>query len=157
MNFRAQTRDKNADQLIADLRRKLDAGERLEKQDLVPLTLCPLMGGEMPQKERIKAAYKITHGAMHVPKEDIRKIEAVIYAMADKFLAGMDLEEIMEDISMTRLGQMLVDRGMEQGIKALIQTCQDFGASKEDTIERILQSFEMTAERAMNYVQKYWK
>ena len=27
----------------------------------------------------------------------------------------------------------------------------------EDTIERILQSFEMTAERAMNYVQKYWK
>lgn len=150
-------RDKNADQLIADLRRKLDAGERLEKQDLVPLTLCPLMGGEMPQKERIKAAYQITHGAMHVPKEDIRKIEAVIYAMADKFLAGMDLEEIMEDISMTRLGQMLVDRGMEQGIKALIQTCQDFGASKEDTIERILQSFEMTAERAMNYVQKYWK
>ena len=47
--------------------------------------------------------------------EDIRKIEAVIYAMADKFLESMDLEEIEEEISMTRLGQMLVDRGIRTG------------------------------------------
>ena len=49
--------------------------------------------------------------------EDIRKIEAVIYAMADKFLESMDLEEIVEDISMTRLGQMLVNKGIHSGIE----------------------------------------
>ena len=35
--------------------------------------------------------------------------------MEDKFLESMDLEEIEEEISMTRLGQMLVDRGIRTG------------------------------------------
>ena len=112
--------DENADQLIAELQRKIDAGEPLTKQDIVPLTLCPLMGGRMTQKERIKAAYAITRQATDVSPEEIRKIEAVIYAMADKFLESMDLKEIMEDISMTRLGQMLVDKGKLDSARNLL-------------------------------------
>ena len=108
----------NADLLITELQRKIAAGEPLTKKDLVPLTLCPLMGGSMTQKERIKAAYKITRQATLVASEDIRRIEAVIYAMADKFLESMDLDEIVEDISMTRLGRMLVDRGIHTGIES---------------------------------------
>lgn len=107
-------RDKNADQLIAGLQRKAEAGEALTRQDLVPLTLCPLMGGSLSQKERIRAAYGITRRATQIPKEDIRKIEAMIYTMADKFLESADIKEIEEEISMTRLGQMLVNRGIEQ-------------------------------------------
>ena len=53
--------------------------------------------------------------ATDVPPEEIRKIEAVIYAMADKFLESMDLDEIMEDISMTRLGRKLVNKGIYEG------------------------------------------
>ena len=132
---------------------------------LVPLTLCPLMVGDMPQKERIRAAYRFTRKALLVQAEDIRKIEAVIYAMADKFLESMELEEIVEDISMTRLGQMLVDRGIrtgieqgiEQGIQVLIQTCQELCVSKEDTENRILQSFAISGEAAKEYLKKYWK
>ena len=85
--------------------------------NLVPLTLCPLMGGAMSQKERIRTAYRFTRQALLVQTEDIKKIEAVIYAMADKFLESMELDEIVEDISMTRLGQMLVDRGMRTGLQ----------------------------------------
>lgn len=69
------------------------------------------MGGTMEQKERIKAAYLITTNAIEIDPEEIRKIEAVIYAMADKFLESMDLEEIMEEMSMTRMGQKLVKEG----------------------------------------------
>ena len=80
--------------------------------------------------------------------------------MADKFLESMELEEIVEDISMTRLGQMLVDRGIrtgiEQGIRSLIQICQELNVSKEDTMARILQNFEMTEDTAEEYLQKYW-
>ena len=36
-------------------------------------------------------------------------------AMADKFLEPADLQEIVEAISMTRLGQLLVDKGMQEG------------------------------------------
>lgn len=37
--------------------------------------------------------------------------------MADKFLDSEDLKEIKEGIRMTRLGQMLVNDGIEEGIK----------------------------------------
>ncbi len=35
--------------------------------------------------------------------------------MADKFLESMDMEEIKESVSMTRLGQMLVNDGIKKG------------------------------------------
>ena len=74
------------------------------------------MGGEMPQKERIKGAFEILKesGSLLDPDE-VQKIEAVIYAMAEKFLEKMDLEEVMEEISMTRLGEMLVNKGYDIG------------------------------------------
>lgn len=39
----------------------------------------------------------------------------MLYALADKFLAGDELVEIMEVLRMTRLGQMLVEEGREEG------------------------------------------
>ena len=80
------------------------------------LPLCPLMGGTMPQKDRIRAAFAITREATTINPDEVRKIEAVIYAMADKFLESMDIEEIMEEIKMTRIGQKLVSAGIAEGI-----------------------------------------
>ena len=37
--------------------------------------------------------------------------------MADKFLEAADMEEVKEVVRMTRLGQMLLEEGMEKGIK----------------------------------------
>lgn len=104
----------DADQLIRELEEKQKSGQALTKTDLVPLTLCPLMCGKSPLKDRIINAYTILRSADTLDAEDLRKIEAVIYAMADKYLDSDDLEQIMEDISMTRLGQMLFAKGAEQ-------------------------------------------
>ena len=73
----------------------------------------------MPLKHRVQTAYQLTSKipAETVSANEIQKIEAVIYIMAEKFLESMDLEEIMEGISMTRLGQMLVNKGIEEGEK----------------------------------------
>lgn len=67
-------------------------------------------------KERVKRAYQITQKAVSANPEDIKKIEAVLYVMADKFLDAMDMEEVMEGIRMTKLGQMLVNAGKEEGM-----------------------------------------
>lgn len=64
-------KDKDADSYISGLQHKLNTGQPLTKADLVPLTLCPLMGGKMEQKERIKAAYSITRNTTTVDKEDL--------------------------------------------------------------------------------------
>lgn len=107
----------SADEVISNLQEKLSKQEKIEKGDLIPLILTPLMGGTMSQKERIKEAFDITHSVTTVPEEDIRKIEAMVYAMADKFLDSWDLEKIREEIKMTRLGAMLYRDGIEDGIE----------------------------------------
>lgn len=109
--------DRNADILIEKLKEKAARGEEITKSDLVQLTLCPLMAGETYQKDRIKAAYEITKEAAGISPEEKRKIEAVIYTMADKFLDNVSMEEIKEAVSVTKLGQMLVNDGIEKGIE----------------------------------------
>lgn len=40
----------------------------------------------------------------------------MLYAFADKFLDRKDLEKVKEEISMTKLGEMLVEDGIKKGI-----------------------------------------
>ena len=109
--------DKNADEVIANLQTKIAVGMKITKADLLPLVLSPLMGGQMSQKERISAAYDITRKATNVDAEVIRKVEAVVYIMADKFLDSAEMEQLKEEIKMTRLGKMLYDDGEVMGLK----------------------------------------
>lgn len=103
----------SADRLIAKLQKSQENAEKLKKEDLVLLTLCLLMDGEMPLKDRVRAAFRITQEAGD-DYEEMDRIEAVLYVMADKFLDSVEMDELMEVIGMTRLGQKLVNRGMEQ-------------------------------------------
>lgn len=50
-----------------------------------------------------------------VDAEVIRKVEAVVYIMADKFLDSAEMEQLKEEIKMTRLGKMLYDDGRAEG------------------------------------------
>lgn len=108
-------KDRDADKLIAALQEKIKRGEEITRQDLVPLSLCLLMGGETPLKDRVRSAYEITRKAENVNPEEVEKVEAVLYVMAEKFLESMDMDEILEEISMTRMGQKLVNKGREEG------------------------------------------
>ena len=73
--------------------------------------------GKTPLKERVKAAYQITKKVVS-GQEELDKVETVLYVMADKFLESAEMDELMEVIGMTRLGQKLVDKGIQKG-KAL--------------------------------------
>ena len=105
----------NADIFLKELIEKKKTEKPITREELVRLTLCPLMGGEIGIKQRLQIACEITRGETAVTKEEIQKIEAVIYAMADKFLDGLDMEEFVEGMKMTRLGEMLVKEGEIKG------------------------------------------
>lgn len=77
--------------------------------EMVRLVLAPLMGGESEQKERITEAFRIIEKTKDSAEEDIRRLEAVIYAMADKFLEKVDLDEIRKEMKMTELGRMIYE------------------------------------------------
>lgn len=65
--------------------------------------------------DRVEAAYQITQKATSVSEEELDRIETVLYVMADKFLDSAEMDELMEVIRMTRLGQKLVNKGKEEG------------------------------------------
>lgn len=105
----------HADEVIGKLQRKVEVGESLTKADLLPLVLTPLMDGELSQMERISAAYKITQRAVDTDAETIRKVEAIVYIMAEKFLETAEMEQLRKEITMTRLGQMIYNDGVAEG------------------------------------------
>ena len=49
------------------------------------------------------------------PKNDIRKMEAILYIFAVKFLDDTELESIKEAVAMTKLGQMIWNDALEKG------------------------------------------
>ncbi|WP_243447192.1 DUF4351 domain-containing protein, partial [Clostridium tetani] len=42
-------------------------------------------------------------------------VESILYAFANKFLSGKDLEKVKEELKMTELGKSLIQEGIEKG------------------------------------------
>lgn len=146
--------DRNADEVIVELQRKVEAEEEITKADLLPLVLCPLMGGEMSHKERVTAAYDITRKVTGVDAEVIRKVEAVIYIMADKFLDSVEMEQLKKEIKMTRLGKMLYDDGMAEGAKRRLISLIKTKLAKGKSIEVIANEIEETVDTVMDLIKE---
>ena len=126
---------KNADVLLQTLRKKQRQGKPITKADLVPLVLCPLMSGKSSQKNRINQAFHIMQKAAAIKKEDKDKIEAMLYAMADKFLDIVDLEKLKEEISMTKLGQMIWEDATTDTLKKLVKIKLEKGKNMEESAD----------------------
>ncbi|HJB28169.1 MAG TPA: hypothetical protein IAA06_05160 [Candidatus Blautia faecavium] len=108
--------DRDAGAYIHTLQEKRECGGTITRSDLVWLALCPIMGGDMPQKERIQAALELIKNNGSICKEDKKTLEAVLYVLAAKFLQPSELEEIREVMQMTKLGELLVEEGRSQGL-----------------------------------------
>ena len=63
----------------------------------------------------------------------------MLYTLADKFLDKAELDEIKKGIRMTRLGQMLVDEGME--------------LKETDSIKKLMKNMNWTIDQAMNALE----
>lgn len=111
-------KSQNADRLFQALDEKRKRGIAPDRGELVSLLLTPLMDGELTVKDRIlKSLDYISDSPKTVTELEYSKMQAVLYALAEKFLRDEDLDQVKERISMTRLGQMLVNDGFEKGIK----------------------------------------
>ena len=63
----------------------------------------------------------------------------MLYTLADKFLDRAELDEIKEVMRMTRLGQMLMDEGME--------------LKETDSIKKLMKNMNLTIDQAMNALE----
>ena len=110
-------KDKNANRTMQTLERKQKKAQ-LKRSDLLKLLLTPLMGGTMPQQERITRAVTILHQERkYLNSEEQAQMEAILYTLAQKFLTTTELEKIKEMMNMTILGEMILQDGIEKGIE----------------------------------------
>ncbi|MDO5408610.1 MAG: hypothetical protein Q4F28_14980 [Eubacteriales bacterium] len=150
-------KDRDADQVWEELCQKKEHGG-LERSDLIHLLLTPLMSGETSIANRIEQGIRMLQKEQElIGKEDLMRMEAILYTFAVKFVTGTELKHIQEVVKMTLLGQMLVDSGRQEGIQALIETCQEFGNPKDEVREKLTLKFSLTKEKAEEYLKQYWK
>lgn len=107
-----QMKKKDGDKIL----RKIQKKKKLKRKDLVPMLLSPLMGDKSEIKTRILEGIKtINREDKLISREEAKKMEAMLYALANKLLSRAELEKIKEEVKMTILGQMLREDFMEEG------------------------------------------
>ena len=104
--------DKEGDIVIQEVEEKLNNNIEVTKQDLIALTFTPIMSGKLSKLDKIIKSIRLVK---KIDNEYRYDVESMLYAFADKFLDGKDLEKVKEEISMTKLGEMLVEDGIKKG------------------------------------------
>ncbi|BDR65740.1 RpnC/YadD family protein [Clostridium tetani] len=105
---------KDGDKIYNDIVEKIKSGIEITKQDIISLTFTPIMGGKIGIADKIINAIHIVKDINNDYKYDV---ESILYAFANKFLSGKDLEKVKEELKMTELGKSLIEEGIEKGIK----------------------------------------
>lgn len=158
-------KNKNADKLFTELEKKKQT-DMLNKQDMISVILSPMMSGEMTVKERILRGIELLKAySSLMDKEEYMRLEAMLYALATKFLDDDEIKDIVEVIDMTLLGELLMERGekrgmekgIEKGAEAFVEICRELGVSREDAISKLQSKFSISQNDAEEYFLKYWK
>ena len=143
-------KDDDADQLLSGLEEKQKQGIPLEKAELVPLLLTPLMSDSMEIGDRIIKSFGILKKSGDAVTEmELEKMYAVLYTLADKFLSEKELNRVKEMLAMTKLGTMLFNDGKAEGkaeLVAIIRKKREKGHNISDIAEDL--------ELSMVYVKK---
>ena len=149
--------EKNGDLIFEELEKKINNKEKLTKQELISLAFTPIMGGKLTKAEKIIKSIRIVKSSDSEYKYDI---ESMLYAFADKFLKGKDLQKVKEEISMTELGRMLIEDGIERGRKEGIEKGIEKGRAEgktETLIKLLIKKFGFLSEEYKNKISKLSK
>lgn len=120
---------RSADSLYKRLDKTLP--EEIRKEDLLAVVFSLLMKGRLTVKERVKKGFcYLDREAPNVSREERKKMQAMLYLLATKLLKKDELAEIKEECSMTILGQMLMEDGIQKGM----QKGEDLFASLADCL-----------------------
>lgn len=160
-------KNEDGDAVIRALEEKQASGS-LKRKELVRLLLTPLMGGSMPQTERIQRSLRILlRERDYLSHDDLMRMQAVLYTLAMKLLSREELSKIKEEISMTVLGEMLIqdgiekgmergiEKGIEKGIREMILDNLEEGIGKEKICAKLCRRFGLTEEKALESFDRY--
>ncbi|MDK2587337.1 hypothetical protein QOZ83_15935 [Romboutsia sedimentorum] len=102
---------KNGDDVFDYICDKINKGISLSKDDIISLSFIPIMGGKVSKLDRILNTIKVLKDIDNTYRHDV---ESIIYAFANKFLSGKDLDRVKEELKVTELGKSLIDEGKKE-------------------------------------------
>ena len=132
-----------SEEVLENMEQKQGDSLPFTREELLKLCLIPLMGGKLRQTERIcRAFHLLRREREHSRAADFQQLEGVLYILAEKFLGKRDLEKLKEEMNMTRIGKMLFDDGMAQGItqgmaKMTLAVLSELGVLPQKLTEQI--------------------
>lgn len=148
-------KEKDAGQIIASMEKKQKKG-RLTRRDLVLLLMTPLMSGSQPQAKRIDRSLRLIQSAQgSLKKEELLQMESVLYAFALKFLTQTEMKTIREVFTMTILGQLLEESGIEKGMEKGIElTKKAFKLLNQGaTVEEIAKELQISVKEVRRLIE----
>lgn len=156
--YRVETirmKDYNADKMIRSLEEK-QKREELDREELLRILLTPLMAGEMSQAVRVKKSFEILQREQgRLEDRELIHMQSALYALAMKFLTVDEIKEIKEMMSMTLLGQMLMEDGMAKGIEqGEFKTLYELVEDGMLTVKEAAVRKEMTEEEFRNKIKE---
>ncbi|PRR86665.1 DUF4351 domain-containing protein [Clostridium luticellarii] len=107
--------DLNGDVKYEYLKHKIQAGDILNSDDLLSLVFLPIMNSTEDKNERILESIKLAKEIKN--KKNQMNCLALLYAFAEKFSDGSNMDKIKEVFGMTELGRLLREEGKEEGKK----------------------------------------
>lgn len=98
--------------------------------------------------------------ARNLPEmEEQLKVLAGILTFTDKVIDKMYAKRLKEEMQMTLVGQMLMDEGIqkgrEEGLRALIQDNIEIGISREQILEKLQKRFQLSEAQAEEYYNRF--
>ncbi|WP_017415765.1 hypothetical protein [Clostridium tunisiense] len=87
---------------------KINLVEDISKQDIISLSFTPIMGGSLSKADKILKAIKLVK---NIDKEYRYDIQSILYAFANKFIEGKDLEKVKDELKVTEFGKSLIEEG----------------------------------------------
>lgn len=91
----------------------------------------------------------------NVTNADIFKIHELVEKAKHRKEVGISYMKMWEEKRL--IEKKALAQGREEVMGTLIETCQEFHATKEDTINRLKIKFGLSEEDAAEYMERYWK
>lgn len=75
----------------------------------------------------------------------------------EQYIQNTEMEEMDMSNAITELIEDGRREGILQGTHAMIETCKEFGLSREETRSRVMEKLSCTEEESRKYMTMYWK
>lgn len=145
-------KDENGDIILNNIENKIKNKEELSDEELIDLSLVPVMGSKNKQAEQIEKSVNLIL-SIDLEKYKVKNlVKSVAYLLADKFLEDGEKKTIICDALGGKMsavydyGQRQKEKGIKEGIKETSEKMAVYMIKKGESDEEIQKETNLTLE-----------